>query len=67
MKTKSISFLLMASIILFSNWIVMILIGSFASICGAGKNFYCGPFCYLALLVFLLSIGTSIILAKHKR
>ena len=57
MKPKSIllKILILLPFLLFIDWIVMVLFGCVASICGAGENFYCSVFCKTGIVLLSLT------------
>lgn len=41
--------------IIFADYMIMVLLGCVCSLFGAGDGFYCGPFCIVGKLVLVLS------------
>jgi hypothetical protein len=48
--------------ILFLDYILMIIVGCTGCLFGAGKAFFCGPFCILGKIILFLSLALYIYL-----
>ncbi|MHC1707877.1 MAG: hypothetical protein AB9842_10180 [Bacteroidales bacterium] len=49
-----------ASLVFFVDYIIIALIGGIAKLFGAGDEFYCGAFCYVAISVLVISVILSL-------
>ncbi len=49
MKISFVKMLLVIPLLLFLDWIVMVVAGSFSNICGAGDDFFCTIYCYFGI------------------
>lgn len=69
MKLSISKWLLIIPILLFLDWIIMVLFGCFSSVCGAGNSFYCNVYCAvgIALLIFTLLIVILLIFKSLKK
>ena len=43
-------------LVVFIDYVIMILLGSFAHVVGCTNEFYCGPFCAVGKLILTLSL-----------
>jgi hypothetical protein len=56
MKTQFLfKVLLVLPLILFVDWILMVVLGCASGLCGFGNSFYCGPYCLFGKGILLLS------------
>lgn len=57
MKTLlAVKVLLLLPLVLFIDFIVMILFGSISHLIGCGDNFFCGPYCLVGEILLGLSV-----------
>jgi Kef-type K+ transport system membrane component KefB len=59
MKTAVLKWLLIISALLFADWLIMIFLGCFSSLCHADNKFFCSVYCYIGIT--LLSVTVLII------
>jgi len=59
---------LVLPLVLFMDWIIMAVFGSFAGACHAKNHFFCSAFCYCGVLLVILSVtgGCYFVLRKAK-
>lgn len=63
MKTSlAIKVLLLLPLVLFVDYIVMILFGSVSSLLGCGNDFFCGPYCFVGKIIFGISVVSVLFL-----
>lgn len=55
-----------AGTLLFVDWVVLILFGSFAKICKADDAFYCSAYCVTGIVLLILTIMLIIYLSWNK-
>jgi|GEM_PF-1742472 len=46
---------LIASVLFFTIYILLIIVGSFSCVCGAENSFYCGFYCWFSISLFSLA------------
>jgi hypothetical protein len=59
MRTAILKWLLIISALLFADWLIMIFLGCFSSLCHANNQYFCSVYCYIG--ISLLSITLFII------
>lgn len=63
MKTSlAVKLLLLLPLLLFADYIVMVLFGGIACVAGCGSEFYCGPFCLIGKIILGLSAAVVLFL-----
>jgi hypothetical protein len=55
MKPVYLKVLILLPFLLFIDWIIMVVFGCFASVCGADAKFYCSVFCKVGIVLLSLS------------
>lgn len=56
MKTRIlIKMIVLLPLIIFVDYVLMVLLGCASSIIGCGDSFYCGPYCFMGKGILLLS------------
>jgi len=55
-----------AGALLFADWVILILFGSFAKICKAEEAFYCSAYCITGIVLLILTIMLIIYLSWNK-
>lgn len=58
MRPAAIKSFLLGSVTLFAVVLLMIIVGTIASLFGAGDSFYCGVFCDAGKVIMILAIFT---------
>jgi len=62
MKTQFLlKVFLVLPIVIFVDWVLMIVLGCATSLCGFGNGFYCGPYCLFGKGILFLSAVSFII------
>jgi len=59
MKTTVLKWLLIISALIFADWLIMIFLGCFSSLCHANDKFFCSVYCYTGIV--LLSVTAMLI------
>lgn len=54
--TLAIKVFLLLPLVLFIDYILMILFGSISCIIGCGNDFYCGPYCLIGKILLGISV-----------
>ncbi len=69
MNKVLVKWLLIISALLFMDWLIMIFLGCFSSMCLANEKFYCSVYCYIGitLLTFTLLIIGYLLLRQCYR
>jgi len=49
MKTAIFKWLLIIAALLFADWLIMIFLGCFSSLCHASDKFFCSVYCYFGI------------------
>jgi hypothetical protein len=47
--------LIVLPIVIFADWVLMVVLGCASGLCGFGNSFYCGPYCLIGKGILLLS------------
>lgn len=47
--------LIVLPIVIFADWVLMVVLGCASGLCGFGSSFYCGPYCFFGKGILLLS------------
>ena len=55
MRTNVLKWLLISSALLFADWIIMIILGCFSSLCHADNRFFCSVYCYIGIVLLSFS------------
>jgi len=67
MKRSIVKWLLIIPLLLFLDWILMVMFGCFSSLCGADNKYFCSVYCYTGIsLLFLTVIGIFVIFYKSR-
>ncbi len=53
--------ILILPVIIFADWIFLIVLGCLSGLCGFGNNFYCGVYCLIGKGILLVSAVSFII------
>ena len=56
MKPALLKLFIFLPLLLFIDWIIMVIFGCFASICGADNKFYCSLFCRIGIVLLSLTV-----------
>jgi hypothetical protein len=67
MHSTLCKFLLIIPLILFIDWIIMVTIGCFASVCNANEKFFCSIYCISGIILLSLSIIMSLYIVFRKK
>jgi len=69
MKPVYLKVMLFLPLLLFIDWIVMVVFGCFASACGAENKFFCTVFCKVGIVLLSLTFAFIgwFILRKRKK
>ena len=67
MKKISYILLLIIPLVLFIDWIIMVITGHLASAFNAGEGFYCKPYCIFGIILLVTTLTVSVYLAIQQR
>ena len=67
MRPILLRILIILPLLLFLDWIAMVLFGCLASLCGADEAFYCSVFCKAGIVLLSLTVLFAVILPLQKR
>jgi len=56
MKTTVLKWLLGIAALLFADWLIMIILGCFSGMCGAGTNYYCSVYCIIGVTLLAATV-----------
>ena len=56
MKPILLKIIIVLPLLLFADWVIMVLFGCFASMCGADHAFYCSVFCKAGIVLLSLTV-----------
>jgi len=59
MKTVAFKWLLGISALLFADWVIMIILGCFSSLCKAGNDYYCTVYCKIGIILLAATLGIA--------
>jgi hypothetical protein len=67
MKPIYVKVLIFLPFLLFVDWIIMVIFGCFASVCGADNKFYCSVFCKVGIVLLSLTVIFVFLLIVRKK
>jgi hypothetical protein len=56
MRIEIFKWLLIVPALLFADWLIMILFGSFSGLCHAGNKFFCSVYCYTGITLLSVTV-----------
>jgi len=66
MKPLIAKVLLVLPVLVFVDWIIMVVIGCVSNMCGAGTLFFCSIYCYIGISLLSISLLLLLFIAfKH--
>lgn len=67
MKPALVKVFIFLPVLLFIDWIIMVIFGCFASVCGADNTFYCSVFCKVGIVLLSLTVIFVVWLIVNKK
>ena len=67
MKPILLKILILLPFLLFIDWILMVVFGSFASVCGADEAFYCSVFCKAGIVLLTFTAILIVVWPVYKK
>ena len=67
MKKISYILLLVIPLVLFIDWVIMVITGCVAGACNAGEGFYCKFYCIFGIILLIATLTGSVYLTLQKR
>lgn len=61
MKQILLKFLIVITILLFLDWIIMIVVGCISNICGANATFFSTFYCYFGIILVILTFLFTVV------